>query len=52
MRKHGKVWRFLELVFDGSVVATRLEGGGIRIKAGDVEVSPSGDGFEVQLKRK
>jgi hypothetical protein len=51
MRKHGKEWRFLELVYEGSVIATRIEDG-IRIKAGDVEVSPSGDGFEVQLKRK
>jgi hypothetical protein len=51
MRKHGKEWRFVELVYEGSVIATRIEGG-IRIKAGDVEVSPSGDGFEVQLKRK
>lgn len=51
MRKHGKEWRLGELVYEGQVVATRVESG-IRIKAGDVEVSPSGDGFEVQLKRK
>jgi len=25
---------------------------GVKIKAGDVEVTPSGDGFEVQLKKK
>jgi hypothetical protein len=51
MRRHGKEWRFVELVYEGQVVATRVEDG-IRIKAGDVEVSPSSDGFEVQLKRK
>jgi hypothetical protein len=51
MRKHGKDWRFAELVFEGSVVATRIEDG-IRIKAGDVEVSPSDDGVVVQLKKK
>lgn len=51
LRKHGKQWLFAELVYEGSVIATRVEGG-IRIKAGDVEVNPSGDGFEVQLKKK
>jgi hypothetical protein len=51
MRKHGKEWRFAELVFEGSIVATR-QAEGIRIKAGDVEVTPSDDGFEVQIKRK
>jgi hypothetical protein len=51
MRKHGKQWLFAELVYEGSVIATRVEAG-IRIKAGDVEVNPSGDGIEVQLKRK
>jgi hypothetical protein len=56
MRKHGRPrsdgmdWRFAELVFEGSVVATRTEGG-IRLRAGDVEVNPTEDGFEVQLKR-
>src|SRR5690242_17459836 len=51
MRKHGRDWRFAELVFEGEVVATRVENG-LRIKAGDVEVSPSGDGLEVRLKKK
>jgi len=51
MRKHGKVWRFDELVFEGPVLATRTQNG-VKIKAGDVEVTPSGDGFEVQLKKK
>jgi len=51
MRKHGKEWRFDELVFEGPVLATRTQNG-VKIKAGDVEVTPSGDGFEVQLKKK
>ena len=51
LRKHGKEWRFAELVFEGSVVATRVEDG-VRVRAGDVEVVPSGDGFEVQLRKK
>ena len=51
MRKHGKEWKFEELAFDGNFVATRTRDG-MKIKAGDVEVTPSGDGFEVQIKRK
>jgi hypothetical protein len=51
MRKHGREWRFLELVFEGSIIATRIEGG-VRVRAGDVEVTPSDDGVEVQLKKK
>ena len=51
MRKHAKEWRFSELVFEGSLVATRVEDG-IRIRAGYVEVSPSDDGFTVQVRRK
>ena len=50
MRKHGKEWRFGELVYEGEVVATRVEAG-IRLKAGDVEVNPSGDGVEVRIKQ-
>jgi hypothetical protein len=50
MGRHGKEWRFAELVFEGSVVATRVDDG-LRVRAGDVEVSPSGDGFEVQVKK-
>jgi hypothetical protein len=51
MQRHGKEWRFHELVFEGSVLATRTHNG-LRIKAGDVEVTQSDDGFEVQLKKK
>jgi len=50
MRKQGRDWRFAELVFEGSVVATRQENG-IRLRAGDVEVRPTRDGFEVRVKR-
>ena len=50
MRKHGKEWRFAELVFEGSLVATRVEDG-LRIRAGDVEVAPSDDGYEIQIKK-
>lgn len=51
MKRHGKEWRFAELVFEGSVVATRTDKG-VRIKAGDVEVSPSADGYEIQIKKR
>jgi hypothetical protein len=51
MRKHGREWRFAELVFEGEVVATRVENG-LRLRAGDVEVNPSASGFEVQVKKK
>jgi hypothetical protein len=51
MRKHGKVWRFAELVFEGSIIATRVEDG-VRVKAGDVELTPSDDGYEVRLKKR
>ena len=50
MRKHIKEWRFAELVFEGSLVATRVEGG-VRLRAGDVEVTPREDGFEVRLRK-
>lgn len=50
MLRHGKEWRFAELVFEGEVVATRVEDG-IRLRAADVEVNPTEDGFEVQIKR-
>ncbi|MFI5282327.1 MAG: hypothetical protein ACHQ0J_04270 [Candidatus Dormibacterales bacterium] len=50
MRQQGKQWRFVELAFDGDVVATRA-GGGIRIKAGDVEVAPVGSAVEVRVRR-
>ena len=42
--------RFAELVFEGAVVATR-EGAGMRLRAGDVEVRPAGDGVEVRIRR-
>ncbi|HKW69998.1 MAG TPA: hypothetical protein VJP81_05385 [Candidatus Dormibacteraeota bacterium] len=51
MRKHGKEWSFAELVYEGSVVATRVEGG-VRIRAADVEVAPADDGYEVQIKKR
>ncbi len=51
MRKHGKEWRFSELVFEGSIVATRVEGG-VRIKAGDVEVTPSEEGYEIRIGKR
>jgi hypothetical protein len=51
MRRKGKEWRFEELVFEGSIVATRTDDG-VRVRAGDVEVRPSGDGVEVQIKQR
>jgi len=51
MRKHGRDWRFAELVFEGEIVATRAEAG-LKLRAGDVEVSPTGDGYEVRIKKK
>lgn len=51
MKRRRDEWRFAELVFEGEVVATRSEDG-IRLRAGDVEVSPDGDGHEVRLRRK
>jgi hypothetical protein len=50
MRKLKKDWRFEELVFEGSVIATRVDEG-IRLRAGDVEVTPTDDGYEVLLKK-
>ena len=50
MRKHGKEWLFAELVFEGSVLATRV-GDGVRIRAGDVEVTPSEGGYEIEVKK-
>jgi hypothetical protein len=50
MRKRGKEWRFEELVFEGSVIATRVDDD-VRLKAGDVEVNPTEDGYEVLLKK-
>jgi len=42
--------RFDELVFEGAIVATRLEDG-IRLRAGDVEVTTSDDEVQVRIKR-
>ena len=50
MRKQGREWRFAELVFEGSVVATQQDGA-LKLRAGDVEVRPAQDGFEVRAKR-
>ncbi len=50
MKKHGKDWRFAELVYEGEVVATRVEAG-IRLRAGDVEVNPSAGSIEVRIKQ-
>jgi hypothetical protein len=43
--------RFAELVFDGAVIVRR-DGEGLNIRAGDVEVKPSGDGVEVRIRRR
>jgi hypothetical protein len=50
--KMGKQSRplFAELVHEGHVVATRDEGG-MRLRAGDVEVVPVGSGVEVRLRK-
>jgi hypothetical protein len=50
MRKQDREWRFAELVFEGSVVATRQDAG-LKLRAGDVEVRPTKDGYEVRAKR-
>ena len=50
-KKQGEPWKFEELVFEGSIIATRM-GEGMRVKAGDVEVNPTKDGYQVQLAKK
>lgn len=50
MRRQGKDWLFAEVVFEGSMVATR-QNEGIKLRAGDVEVRPTADGFEVRVRR-
>ena len=50
MRKHGKEWRFAELLYEGEIIASRVEDG-LRLKAGDVEVTPTDDGFEVRIRQ-
>jgi hypothetical protein len=42
--------RFAELVFEGTIVATRLEDG-MRLRAGDVEVTSTGSEVRVRVKR-
>ena len=42
--------RFDELVFEGAIVASRLEAG-MRLRAGDVEVVATGDEVQVRIKR-
>jgi hypothetical protein len=42
--------RFAELVFEGAIVATRLEDG-LRLRAGDVEVTSAGGEVQVRVKR-
>ena len=51
MRKQGRSWRFAEIVFEGEIVVTRSDAG-IRIRAGDVEATPAGEGYEVRIKKK
>ena len=43
--------RFAELVFDGAIIATRLEDG-LQLRAGDVEVTTTGDEIQVRVKRR
>jgi len=42
--------RFDELVFEGAIVASRLEDG-MRLRAGDVEVAASGGEVQVRIRR-
>ena len=42
--------RFDELVFEGAIVAARLEDG-LRLRAGDVEVTAAGGEVQVRIKR-
>jgi hypothetical protein len=42
--------RFAELVFEGAIVATRL-GDGMRLRAGDVEVTFAGADVQVRVRR-
>jgi hypothetical protein len=43
--------RFAELVFDGAMIATRLDDG-LRLQAGDVEVTIDGDDAQVRVRRR
>ena len=42
--------RFAELIFEGAIIATRLDDG-MRLRAGDVEVTSTGDDVQVRIKR-
>lgn len=42
--------RFAELIFEGATIATRVDLG-VRLRAGDVEVSPIRGGVEVRIRR-
>src|ERR1700687_74320 len=50
MGKRGKAWRVEAPVFEGAIIATRVDDD-VRLKAGDVEVNPTEDGYEVVLKK-
>jgi hypothetical protein len=42
--------RFAELIFEGAIIATRLDDG-MRLRAGDVEVTSTDDDVQVRIKR-
>ncbi|MEA2627945.1 MAG: hypothetical protein QOJ10_405, partial [Chloroflexota bacterium] len=42
--------RFAELIFEGAIIATRLDEG-LRLRAGDVEVTTTGDDVQVRVRR-
>ena len=42
--------RFEELIYEGAIVATRIEDG-MRLRAGDVEMTADGDEVQVRIKR-
>jgi hypothetical protein len=42
--------RFAELIFEGAIIATRLDDG-MRLRAGDVEVTYAGDDVQIRIKR-
>lgn len=42
--------RFAELVFEGAIVATRIDDG-MRLRAGDVEVTAAGGDVQVRIRR-
>src|SRR5260221_10188451 len=50
MRKRGKEWKLEELVFEGSIIATRIDND-LRLKAGQLEIKPTDDRYHVVLKK-